>query len=438
MRPTYNETKGLIKIFERKQIGSGVWFNRITDSRFKINKISVGFYTAFDDNGGLSRADFALVPYCLTDCCEKYPDYKSLSMRFAELYGASISDNVSFAGNRRYTSIAISTLDDRYALDGEKLERESCELLIECIRRPLAADGAFDANLVRLMKTELIDAIDSIINDKRSLAVRRAALTAFVGEPQENSVNGTHEEAEKVTPESAYAAYRHMLEHGHIEIFAVGCSDFSESEKLLTEAFGSIDRRDICELCAEPSVLKKVPADVTERMPMQQAVTRMYFKAPEMTDRYANMLFSMILGGMTTSRFFENIREKQSLCYYCSSFSDRLKRTLVANAGIEPQNVKRTQEAIINELNNIRENGVTDEELRKAKLEVMNDIKSLYDNVGSIGGWYLGQVTDGVFLSPEDYAEQIMAVTAERIREVSRLYTLDTVYTLCPEEVSND
>lgn len=428
----------MIKIFERKQIGNGVWFNKITDARFKINKISVGFYTDFCEDGGLSRADFALVPYCLTDCCAKYPDYKSLSIRFAELYGASISDNISFAGNRRYTSLAISTLDDRYALEGEKLERESCGLLIECLLRPLASDGAFDENLVRLMKTELIDAIDSVINDKRSYAIRQAARTAFAGEPQELSVNGTHEEAENITPQSAYAAYRSMLEHGHIEIFCVGCSDFSESEQLLTEAISGLDRRDICEPYSAPSVLKEEPAVITETMPMQQAITRLYFKAPEMNDRFANTLFGMILGGMTTSRFFENIREKQSLCYYCSGFTDRLKRTLIANSGVEPQNIKRTQEAIIKELENIQQNGVTEDEVKRAKLEALNDISSLYDSVGTIASWYLGQVTEGTFMTPEEYTEKIMAVTAERIQAASRLYTLDTIYTLCPEEAAND
>ena len=30
---------------------------------------------------------------------------------------------------------------------------------------------------------------------------------------------------------------------------------------------------------------------------------------------------------------FENIREKQSLCYYCSSFSNRFKRVITAYAG---------------------------------------------------------------------------------------------------------
>ena len=66
---------------------------------------------------------------------------------------------------------------------------------------------------------------------------------------------------------------------------------------------------------------------------MQQAILRMYFKAPKMTDRYAGVVLSMILGGMTTSRFFSNIREKQSLCYYCSCYSNRFKKIITVYDG---------------------------------------------------------------------------------------------------------
>ena len=129
-----------------------------------------------------------------------------------------------------------------------------------------------------------------------------------------------------------------MLERGHIEIYGSGRSDFAESEKILSELFAGIDRGkggEICSLCAKPSALKPQPRYVTEYFPMQQAITRMYFKAPDMDDRFANVLLGMILGGMTTSRFFENIREKQSLCYYCSSVHTDSARscwyTLVSN-----------------------------------------------------------------------------------------------------------
>ena len=410
-----------------------MWFNRITDSRFKVNKISVGFFTDFDE---LSRADYAVVPYILTDCCEKYPDYKSLSMRFADLYGASVGDDTAFGGDRRYTSVSISALDDRFALNGESIERESCELLCECIFRPLVSGGVFDGRLVRMMSSELIDAIDGVINDKRALAARNAAESAFVGEARGLSIQGTHEQAESITPESAYAAYRRMLKSGHVEIFAVGCSDFGDSEKCLADMFAAIERDSICSLGVKPSVLKPQPLVVTDRMPMQQAIMRMYFKAPDMEDRYANALMNMVLGGMTTSRFFENIREKQSLCYYCSSAVDRPKCTLTVYAGVEPCNASRTRQAVLDEIEDVCENGVSQDELERAKLEILNDVSSLYDSVGSIGSWYLGQVSDEEFISPEEYAERIKAVTAQRVREVCRQYKPDTFYTLCPEEES--
>lgn len=423
--------KGLIEIFERKQLGDGIWFNRIVDRRFKSNYISAAFITDFDE---LSRADYAILPYLLTDCCGKYPDRQALHSHCMELYGAWLENKLDFNGRRRCSSVSVWLPDDRFALEGEKLEREGCKLLAECILRPNARDGAFDAEATRLMRTELIDSIDSVINDKRSLAGYRGARIAYEGEPAGELIQGTHEQAERVTPESAFAAYRRMLERGHIEIYASGRSDFAETEKILGEAFAGISRGSVCEPLAAPSALKPKPRYVTEKFPMQQAITRMYFKAPDADDRFASVLLGMILGGMTTSRFFENIREKQSLCYYCSSATHRLSRELLVYAGVEPQNAGRAQNAVLAEIEDVRENGVTEEELERAKLEVTDTLPSIYDTVGGIANWYMGQLNDGKYITPEEYAEEIRAVTAERVRAVCGKYGLDTVFTLSGEE----
>lgn len=421
----------MIKIFERKQIGDGIWFSRIVDKRFKTNYINVAFITDFDE---LSRADYAIVPYLLTDCCEKYPSRQSLYAYCMELYGAWLENKIDLNGRRRVSSVSLWIPDDRFALEGEKLEREGCRLLTECILRPNAKNGAFDAELTRLMRAELIDSIDSVMNDKRSLAGYRGAKIAYEGEPAGELIQGTHEQAEQVTPESAYKAYRRMLEHGRIEIYAAGRSNFTESERVLREAFSEIDRRDICTLCTKPSALKPEPRRVTEKFPMQQAITRMYFKAPETDDRFANVLLGMILGGMTTSRFFTNIREKQSLCYYCSSVTYRLSKELIAYAGVEPHNAERTQAAILAEIEDIRKNGVTAEELERAKLEVADEIPAVYDTVGGIAKWYMNQLHDEEYITPEEYVEKIRAVTAERVQAVCKMYSLDTVFTLSGEE----
>ena len=418
----------MIFILERKQIANGVFFNRITDRRFKANRISVSLFTEFDV---LPRADCALAAYALSECCALYPDYSKLSAALLDLYDASISASTTSYRGKRCTEIVGSALDDRYALSGEKLERELALLMCECLFRPKAENGAFDEKVTEMMRAELIDAIDSVINDKSRYAAFRAAKTAYVGEADEFPPTGNREEAEKVTAKSAYAAYREILETARVEIFAAGCSDFAETEEIFSREFSAINRRcSVTDLDCKPSELKSKPAYVEDEFDMKQAILRMYFKAPDLDDRFANFILARILGGMTTSRFFTNIREKQSLCYYCSVFPERNKRSLTCYAGIEPKNKKRTEEAILKELRDICENGVTEDELFRAKLEMRNQLKTVYDSASALMNWFVGQIADDRFYTPEEYLELTEQVTAERVQNAARLYSLDTVYTL--------
>lgn len=333
-------------------------------------------------------------------------------------------------------TINASVLDNSYALNGENLEAEMCELIRECLLYPNAENDAFNETVTSLMKGELIDTIDSIINDKSAYAMRHANETAFRGEPMERSALGTHEEAEQVTPQSAYAAYRKLLETSRVEIFVSGCSEFDDAKRIFTEMFKEIPRHDICELTTSVSPLKPQPEYVNDTLKMQQAIIRMYFKAPKCEDKEARALLSMILGGMTTSRFFMNIREKQSLCYYCSSNPNKYKRTITAYAGVEPDNIKRCEDAILAEFHDICENGVTEEELQAAKLEFFNRISTIYDSMGAMISWYLAQLTEEQILTPEEYRERIAAVDSPRIQAAAKMFRLDTVYTLSGEEVA--
>lgn len=427
-----NKSEGLIVIFEQKQIGNGVFLYRYTDKRFKTNEIQVLLHTDFD---GLPRADYAAAEYILADCCRKFPTHSELSKRLAELYGASLysRSTITWYG-KRCTSITGSVLDNRYALDGENLEAEMCGLICECLLNPNADGGAFDKQITELQRAQLIDDIDSVINEKSSYATLRGSAVAFRGEPFELPITGTHEEAEQVSPESAYTAYLKMLKTARIDILCSGASDFSDAEKFFTEKLSALERGAICALSKKPSALKDKPETFADTLPMQQAILRMYFKAPKQEDRYAENLFACILGGMTTSRFFLNIREKQSLCYYCSAAGNRILHTLTAYAGIEPQNVERVKDAILAEFNDICENGVTDEELHTAKLEMHNNASSMNDNPLAMIGWYHNQILEDKILTPEEYCAELDKVTAERVWDAARKYSLDTVYTLCPTD----
>lgn len=351
------------------------------------------------------------------------------------MYDASLASNTIFSPwDQRCVVINASVLDNRYALGGENLEAEMCGLIRECLLSPNVKDGAFDETVTELMRNELIDTIDSSINNKSTYAARNANKTAFRGEVLELPALGTHDEAEKVTAQSAYAAYRKILETSRVEIFVSGCSEFDDAKRIFTEMFAKIPRHDICGLSCLVSPLKPQPEYVSDHLSMQQAIIRMYFKAPECDDREAFAMLAMILGGITTSRFFTNIREKQSLCYYCSCVSYKYKRTIAAYAGVEPENITRCEEAVFAELRDIAENGVTEEELHTAKLEYFNQICTLRDNTNSMVSWYFNQLTEDKIYAPEEFRERIAAVDCARVQAAARLFKPDTVYTLSGEE----
>ena len=431
--PNYNlYFKEVIKILDRKQLSNGIFFSKITDGRFKTNRIAITFYTEFTED---RRGDFAILPYILTDSCRKYPNLTRLTEKYSDLYGAAVSDSLSCNFDSRSMTFSISCIDDRYTLDGERLEEECCQLLLDCLLDPKTDGDGFEPAAVDIMRQELIDAIESVKGDKRSYAAQQGAMAAFPGEPCGLPVNGTVEQARAVTPQSAYRAWKSMLEQGRIEIFCAGCSEFTASERVFRGRLGGLHRSGIFTLSPKVSKLKTDVYRVTENMPMQQSILRMYFKAPELKDRYAGAILSLILGGMTTSRFFTNIREKQSLCYYCSSYSNRFKKTITVYAGVDAANLAKTERAVMSEFMNICMKGVTDEELEHARLELTENARAVYDSAGAISSWYSSQITDPEMLTPEQFAEGVQQVTAQRVMEACRLYSLDTVYTLSPEEV---
>ena len=174
-------------ILDRKQLSDGIFFSRITDGRFKTNRISITFYNEFIEG---RRSDYAILPYILTDSCRNYPNLTRLTERYSDLYGASVSDNLGCSWDRRSMTFTISSIDDRYTLDGEKLEEQCCNLLLDCLLDPVTDNGAFPADSVEIMKQELIDAIESVKGDPRSYAAQQGAIAAFEGEPCGLPVNG--------------------------------------------------------------------------------------------------------------------------------------------------------------------------------------------------------------------------------------------------------
>jgi predicted Zn-dependent peptidase len=141
-------------------------------------------------------------------------------------------------------------------------------------------------------------------------------------------------------------------------------------------------------------------------------------------------LFNEIFGGAPTSRLFMNVREKQSLCYYCSSFPDGLKGLLMVVSGIEQKNKEKTLNAVLEQLEDLKQGNVSDEELENARRSLRNGYREITDSPAAIASWYLGRISTGRYDSPEDAIAAMEQITKEDVVTVANSVRLDTVYFL--------
>jgi len=86
-------------------------------------------------------------------------------------------------------------------------------------------------------------------------------------------------------------------------------------------------------------------------------------------DHFTNKLLAIILGGNMSSRMFLNIREAKGMCYYISTDADSYldAGSLSTRAGIDQSRLHEAVKAIMHEYMVCAKDGVTAEELQRAK-----------------------------------------------------------------------
>ncbi|MEE1319223.1 MAG: insulinase family protein, partial [Ruminococcus sp.] len=144
----------------------------------------------------------------------------------------------------------------------------------------------------------------------------------------------------------------------------------------------------------------------------------------------ATRLMCAILGGTANSKLFCNVREKQSLCYYCASRYNMQKGILSIDSGVEGENLEKAEKAILKEVADMKRGEITDFEIEATKMAVINSFNSSNDTVSGIESWYSNQLLNDEFKSIEELSAEINAITKEEIIKAAQKLTLDTVYVL--------
>jgi predicted Zn-dependent peptidase len=139
--------------------------------------------------------------------------------------------------------------------------------------------------------------------------------------------------------------------------------------------------------------------------------------------RFIIDLLNVILGEGMSSRLFCEIRDRLGLAYSISSFVEHLSDTgaIVIYAGVEPKNLKLAIRVVLEQLSLLKEETVSEQELKKAKEMAKGRLLLRMEDSRSVAGWLGGQeVLTGHIMDIDKVVSIINAITADEIKEMAK------------------
>ena len=411
-----------------QNIAEAVRFCSVKTDKFKTCRVNVSLAMPLDKDVS-SRA---ILPFMFQRRCAKYPDFTSFSRVLDELYGASVSAGVIKRGEAQILSFGLTAIDDRFALDGDKVALECMELLLNMIFEPITDGESFPADIIEQEKRLLTEVIMNEQNDKRRYAMLKCEEAMFADEAYGINRLGTVDKVNSLTPDAVYAAWRDVLERSTVQITMVSSMDPEPVAQLIESKFSRIERHPVKIETQFVTGLPK-PEYVTESMPLKQGKLVMGFRTGMRNED--DMMPAMrvavdIFGGGTYSKLFSVVREKMSLCYYCSAGLFNSKGVVMVQSGIEDANEEKAKSEIVNQLSLTANGEFTDEDFTSSIKSLTDTILGSSDTPEEICSWYASQILRDKMKSPEEFAEEIRKVDREDVVRAAKTIMLDTVFML--------
>ena len=411
-------------------IGNGIRFTEIHNPKFRSCLLTLQFCVPRDR---ITAPVHALLPDLLTASSADYPSVRAMTLRLESLYAADFIAKLSISGDIAVLDFTASWLDDAYALEGEPLTDSMLALVTGALLRPNAENGAFREPEFRICKQNLLDDIECEQNDKRSYALRRAAALTFAGEPAAIPAHGTRTEAEQITPAQAYAVWQEILRTAEIEIAAVTPKPKPQIAACLSDAFRTRRRQPQPVVFQAPSPIRDTVCTETEIMPVGQTKLVLTYKYRELRREVLLMLCG-ILGWITDSLLFTNLRETRGLCYYCLLSLEGFKHTIFIDVGIDAANLRAAQDAAAAQIRALQAGAFTDEMMQKAVLRYAFQAAAASDTVSDLAMQQILRLRRRDPRSPQEIAEAMRSVTRADIAAAAKQLMPDAVFILRAEQ----
>lgn len=412
----------------------------IKTERFKTITIRVNLRNKVDKHE-ISKRNFLVD--ILNYSTEKYPTRRELVKKTQDLYAVSVYSKSYRIGNYNSISLLANFLNEKYTEDG--MLEDSIKLFCEVLFHPNVKNNAFDEEAFQITMNRSKVMIKSLKDNPKYYSLLKMLENMAKSNDKEEvygySEYGSLEDLENITRENLYEYYKKILRESLVDVYVIGSFDEKEMEEYLDKylLFNTI-KKDREDLFIEHKSYRKKAQVITEKEDFNQSKLSIGCKVLNLTEREQNYVFSLyniILGSGPDSKFFKNIREKHSICYYINSTVRKIDQILLIQSGISKDNFKDCVRLIKKEMQDMVDGKISDEEIEAAKKTYITSLDEVYDSPHAIIETYIAKNLLGVG-DIEERKKEILTITKKEIIEFSKKVKMDTIYLLEGEVVENE
>lgn len=401
----------------------------IKTDKFKTSHVEVIFRDIANKD---EMGAYSFLADMLSQSSKTYPRKKDLITRFEELYKIIVYATTLRVGNVLDFHVSLDFINPDYINDKNYVE-EVIKTLFDIIENPNVTNDEFDLKTFNIVKERLKREINSLKENPMKQSIKEAFKAMNADTPTSYELLGNLESLEKITPSSLYKTYKNLRKNFKVDIFLIGNLEMDDTVSLIKKYFKNryiienkldlmVDNKEIKRL-----VVKSMASDNV------QANLVMIFNLKKLTEIEKNITFNVFnylygSGGLT-SKLYQSIREKNSLCYAISSMYLKYDKLLLVHISLEQTNVKKATSLVKKELKNMQVGNFTEEELKDAINNMIVSLDMAQDNNVSIINNYVFHVFDNLPM-PEERVEMFKNIKKEDVINVAKKVKLNTVFTL--------
>jgi predicted Zn-dependent peptidase len=305
----------------------------------------------------------------------------------------------------------------------------AADVLTDMVRNPLIASEELEKE-----RKVVIEELASIVDSPAQLVDVLLDETMWPDQPLGRDVAGSEASVQALTRTGTLSYLKRQYVPNNIVIAVAGAIEHDEVVAFMQSALGDWERGTPSPwypaINGQSGPRTAVKFKNTEQAHIEIAVHGCSSQDP---DRFALDLISVILGEGMSSRLFMELREKRALCYDVHSYASHYLDTgsFAVYAGVDPKKTVESAQALMEELVRLRADGVTAEELHKAKELSKGRLLLRMEDTRSVSGWLGGQeMLNGAIKTPDEVVQLVEAVTLDDMTRVARQILNDGQLTL--------